>query len=435
MLAREKLEELIPEVGGEFDVIVCGGGPAGIGAALAAADQGAKTLLLESQSYFGGVAAVTFWMPINRLLLNGGNRGGVIDSFVAAVKKFGPDASIPGKEDFICGDGLDVHPDYMKLAILEVLEEAGVHYRLYSPVTEVILDGDTLAGVVTSCRFEKQSFFADAIVDATGDGDVAYKAGAEMVIGREEDGLHMPVSLVFALTNLDEEAFLNYFENSQEQFEEQIREAGQEGYCIADWYDFDRTTIPNTLSVNNGAAVNIGNINAIKARDLTIAERMGLRVAVDFVKIAREKKFPGLENCCLMSTGPQVGVRDTRRLVGEYVLTVEDARTGPEFPDAIARRYGNIDACQIFIGEMKSGYGYPYRCMLPKKVENLLVAGRCGSATFMGHAAGKSMGNIMEIGQAAGVAAAMSSAQNIAPRNLEVEDIQQILISMGVSLD
>jgi hypothetical protein len=271
-------------------------------------------------------------------------------------------------------------------------------------------------------------------VDATGDGDVAFKAGAETVIGREKDGIHMPVSLVFAITNVDVDQFLSYFEGQTEEFERMVEQAGREGYLVADWYDFDRTTLPHTLSVNNGAAVNIGNINATRAGDLTIAERMGIQVAIDFIALAREKKLPGLENVCLMSTGPQVGVRDTRRIVGEYVLTVEDARTGPNFPDVIARRYGNIDACQIFIGEMKSGYGYPYRCLLPKEIENLLVAGRCGSATFMGHAAGKSMGNIMEIGQAAGVAAALCSDGKIPPRLLDTSILQQELTAMGVKL-
>ncbi len=431
---RERLKTLIPQKSGIYDVVVCGGGPAGIGAALAAARQGAKTLLLESQSYFGGVAAVTFWMPINRLLLDGGSRGGVIDDFVKAIKKYGPYAYIEGKEDFICGDGLDVHPDYMKLAIFDLLEAAGVHYRLYSPVTDVQLEGKSITGVVTSCRFDAQLFEADVVVDATGDGDVAFKAGAEMVVGREGDGVHMPVSLVFAISNVDVDRFLSYFEEHTKEFEHIIEEAGREGYTTADWYDFDRTTLPDTLSVNNGAAVNIGNINATRAGDLTVAERMGIHVAIDFINLARDKKLPGLENCFLMSAGPQVGVRDTRRIVGEYVITVEDARTAPDFPDVIARRYGNIDACQIFIGEMKSGYGYPYRCLLPKQIENLLVAGRCGSATFMGHAAGKSMGNIMEIGQAAGVAAALCSSRNISPRLLDVSVLQEELSRMGVKL-
>jgi hypothetical protein len=155
---------------------------------------------------------------------------------------------------------------------------------------------------------------------------------------------------------------------------------------------------------------------------------------VDFVCIARAKQIPGLEDCHLMRTGANVGVRDTRRIVGEYVLTVEDARTGPEFEDVVARKYGAIDANQLFIGEMRSGFAYPYRSLLPKRIENLLVAGRCGSATFLGHAAGKSMGNMMALGQAAGVAAALCSAQGVTPRQLDVRQVQETLRAMGVDL-
>ncbi len=106
--------------------------------------------------------------------------------------------------------------------------------------------------------------------------------------------------------------------------------------------------------------------------------------------------------------------------------------SGPEFDDVVARKFGAIDANQLFIGEMKSGFAYPYRSMLPRKIEYLLVAGRCASATFLGHAAGKSMGNMMALGQAAGVAAAMSVQQHVLPRDLDVGSLQSSLRNMGV---
>lgn len=428
------IESLVPAQGRSYDVVVAGGGMAGLGAAMAAAQNKARTLLLEAESYFGGVAAVTFWMPINRLLLDGGPRGGVVDLFVDAIRHQGPEAYTDGKEDSICGDGLDVHPDYLKLAIFEALETAGVHYRLYSPVTDVLLDGDAVTGVVVSGKSGRQTFHAKVVVDATGDGDVACLAGAEVMEGREEDGRHMPVSLTFALAHVDVDRFLAFLENERTAFEQAISEARDRGYCTAEWYDFDRTTVPGVLSVNNGGAADMGNVDGTDPRHLTIAERMGIQVAVDFVRLAREARLPGLEACYLIGTGARVGVRDTRRVVGEYVFTVDDARTGPQFPDVVARKYGAIDACQIFIGEMESGHGYPYRCLLPKGVDNLLVAGRCGSATFLGLAAGKSMGNMMEVGQAAGVAAALCSAQDLTPRDIDVAQVQDVLRSMGVKL-
>jgi hypothetical protein len=289
-------------------------------------------------------------------------------------------------------------------------------------------------GVVTAGKGERQTLRARVVVDATGDGDVAFRAGAEMVEGREEDGQHMPVSLVFALANVDVDRAMAFKDGQRDAFNALIQEGAGEGYATAAWYSFDRATIPGVINVNNGAYVDIGNIDATQAADLTLAQRMGMQVAIDFVRLARDKQIPGLEACHLVRTGAYLGVRDTRRLVGEYVLTVEDARAGPEFDDVVARKYGAIDANQLFIGEMKSGFAYPYRSLLPKRIDNLLVAGRCGSATFLGHAAGKSMGNMMALGQAAGVAAALCSAEGVTPRLLDVSWLQRVLRSMGVQL-
>jgi hypothetical protein len=296
------------------------------------------------------------------------------------------------------------------------------------------MDANTVTGVMTTSKDGKQTFQANVVVDASGDGDVAHYAGAEMVMGREEDGRSMPVSLVFALANVDVERLLSFVEHKRVQYQQILEEAKSDGYAVAAWYSFDRTTIPGVVNVNNGALHDVGNIDGTKASELTIAERVGMQVAHDFIKLARIKKIPGLENCFLMRVGAHVGVRDTRRLVGEYILTLEDALEAPVFPDVVARKYGAIDANQLFIGPMSSGFGYPYRSLLPRHIDNLLVAGRCASATFLGHAAGKSMGNMIEVGQAAGVAAAMCSTQRISPRALDVVQLQRVLIDMGVHL-
>jgi hypothetical protein len=378
-------------------------------------------------------------MPVNRLFIDRAPRGGVHDAFVAQIQRFGPHASIPGKTNDIDGDGLHVQPEYLRLACFELLETAGCHYRLYSPVMGVLRREDGLAGVVVHSKEGYTEFSARVVVDATGDGDVAYHAGAEMVMGRERDGRLMPVTLVFAVANVDVERALafnpgySFADGYPESFQAIFEQARQKGYCVSDWYAFDRTTLPGVLSVNNGGMRGIGNVDGTRAQDLTVAERLGLQVAIDFVRIARKYQIPGLEECRLLRTGPAVAVRETRRIVGEYVLTVEDARGGVEFEDVVARKYGAIDSTYV-LGPMASGCAYPYRSLLPKGVEDLLVAGRCGSATHLGLAAGKSMGNMMEIGQAAGAAAALCCAHGVRPRQLDVTALQDVLSSMGVRL-
>lgn len=440
-VCRQEAEKWIPEEGTRFDVIVAGGGPAGIGAALASAHKGAKTLLLEARGFFGGVVATSLWMPMNRMRLNGGSRGGVHDLIVRKLEQYGSDAYIEGKTNWSDGDGLHIHPEYLRSAVFELLEENGCHYRLYSPVVGAKTENGVLKAAVVQTKSGLTEFEADVFVDCTGDGDLSFHAGAQMETGREDDGSLMPVTLGFALANVDTTR-LFAFHNGPEWdpvMRRVLAEATEEGFSCAEWYSFDRTTIPGVASVNHGGLKGAGILDATKAKDHTLAERIGISLALDFVKIARTKGIPGLENCHLMRVGSNVGVRETRRVIGEYVLTIEDAINGTEFPDVIARRYGAVDVAGLqedkdYRQLMKSGYAYPYRGLLPVGVERLLVAGRCGSYTHLGLAAGKSMGNMIALGQAAGVAAAFSAQYGITPGMLDPKWVQEFLVQWGVTL-
>jgi flavin-dependent dehydrogenase len=172
MKERKELETLLPRRGELFDVVVAGGGPAGLGAALASAAEGAKTLLLEARGFFGGVAAVSHWMPMNRIMLNGGSRGEMHDLFVKKIKQLGPDASVEGRTNRIDADNLDIHPEYLRLAAFELLEESGCKYRLHSPVTGVVMEGNRVTGVRVLTKDGSDVFNAGVFVDASGDGDV-----------------------------------------------------------------------------------------------------------------------------------------------------------------------------------------------------------------------------------------------------------------------
>ena len=438
-LERSVVEKSIARNGSTYDVIVAGGGPAGLGAALAAAMNGARVLLLEARGYMGGVAAVSGWMPFNRLYRHGVPRGGVHKVFIEKITSM-PDACVPGRTSWTDADGLDIHPDYLRLACLELMEQYGIQYRLHSPVTDVIKQDDRITGVVCDGKYGRAEFYGKVFVDCTGDGDVAFRAGARVMLGRESDGMFMPVTMGFVVGNVDEaRLFRAIEEEGHPAFMERIKSAEAEGYSVSMFYSFDKTTVPGLISVNNGGQRNIGVVNALDMDDLNLAERTGLQVAVDFVTICREKQVPGLENCYLVRTGPSLGVRETRRIEGEYIMGMEEAQKGVHFDDVIAIRYGTIDPGGLeedrnYHGTIKDGHQYPYRCMLPKGVDGLLVAGRCASLTHLGLTVTKSMGNMMGIGQAAGTAAALCAQMDVTPREINVKMVQDRLAEMGVNL-
>lgn len=430
----------LPQKGEKFDVLVCGGGPAGIGAAIAASNLGVKVLLLEGSSLLGGVASAGMWMPVNRITLDGvtvegGRRGGVFNTFVDKILSYGCDAysKVRHPSTDVRG-GLQIHPDFLRQAIFELLEECDCKYRLYSPVVGVVINGNQIKGVEVGTKDGVETFFASCIIDCTGDGDVASYAGVKMKKGRESDGIFLPPALLFAIANVNTEQFFKYKLEEHQMYLKQLELASEKGYLVCKWYDFDETSIPNVINVNNGGLNDWEKLDMTDPADRTVAERMGIKAAIDFVKFARELKIPGLEKCYLARVGYQVAIRDTRRIVGEYTITHEDAIKAPEFHDIVSRRYGFIDAVGYYQAEMVSGHAYPYRCLLPIGVEGLLVAGRCASATHLGFASGRGMGECMGMGQAAGIAAAISVKQGVFPRDVEIAEVQRHIRNSGIKL-
>jgi len=436
---RTEIEALLPQSTDNFDVIIVGGGPAGIGAAIASTMGGAKTLLLEDRTFFGGVAAVSGWMPMNRLMLEGLSRGDVCDLFVRKVRSLGVDASLMGKTSWVDGDGLHIHPDYLRLAVYEIMEDIGCHYLLRSPVTGVEMDGNKIKAVICDGKFGRSVYYGKIFIDASGDGDVAYYAGVPTVKGRESDGVFMPVTLGFVIAGVDEERLFEALDKDYLTIVNSIKAMGGKGYATSMFYSFDKTTVPGAVSINNGGQDDDGIIDASDLHHTNISLRTGLQVAMDFITIVKELKIPGLENCVLIRTGADLGIRETRRIIGDYVMTLEDSQQGVEFDDVVARRYGTIDPGGLvedkdYHGSIINGHAYPYRCMLPKNVEGLLVAGRCASLTHLALTTCKSMGNMMGIGSSAGTAAAMCVKESIAPRDIDIKKLQQRLREMNVKL-
>jgi hypothetical protein len=427
--SRKAIRSHIPNPGTEYDVIVAGGGPAAIGAAVGAARAGAMTAIFESRSQFGGTWTAGMWMNINWFFLDneGTSRGGAHQMIFDRLQQWEGDSYLPGiNRGNVAGGNLLVHPEYLKLALFQIFEDLGIHYGLYSPVTGVLKEADTVTGVKITGREGVVPFRSRTVVDATGDGDALWHAGCEMTEGREYDGRHMPMTLLFCLAGVDEDKLFAYLgEADWKDILASEKEKGE--FNVTSGYGFFRTNIPGMVTVNNGGSADM-EFDGARTRDLTAMERLGNQLALDFVRFARERKIPGLEDCHLSRTGAYVAPRDARRLVGEYVLTEDDVRLGTEFEDTVARKYGGFDAVGFYGGPaFVQGAAYPYRSMLPKRIDNLLAAGRCGSATFLAHGAGKSMGNMIEVGQAAGVAAAIAAIDGVKARDVDVKKVQTFI--------
>jgi hypothetical protein len=436
----------------DYDVIVCGGGPAGIAAAVASAMTGATTLILEGRSQFGGTATAAMWMEINVLFKDDKetSRGGVHEILVNAIRKWGRDASRPGKRNvgwFGTMGNLHCHPEYLKKVIFDLFDEYGIDYQLYSPVVNVERDGSRLTGVVAGVKEGRVTFHGKTIVDATGDGDVAWLAGCEMAASGDEDtGWRPPVTVAWAVCNVDCERFFDWCgQNAVKTFEWKGKECHgfgdvlgmyrEQGCNLPSWVGLAETTIPGVISVNNGTSGDLS-LDFSQSAARTLIEKMAIDQALEFMRLAREEKFPGMENVCLMRTGGFAMARDTRRLIGEYVFTEKDCLEGTDFDDAVASKYGGSDPVGTQRGNVaiKQGAKLPYRMLLPKDVDGLLVTGRCASATMLGHYGGKSMGNMISLGQAAGVAAALCAGEALMPRQLDAAKVQARLAEMGVSL-
>ncbi len=401
------------------DVLVVGGGPAGIGAALGAARTGAKTLLIESCDFFGGVASWSLGMPINQMRPESKPRGVVHELLIEKLLAYGDQAVYIGQHQLYC------NVDYLKVAVLDALDQVGCKYLVHLTVVDTLTEGNRVTGVVVGTKQGLATIAAKAVVDCTGDADVAYFAGAETMM--EFDEPRMPATLLLEMANVSPE---------------QIRAVNMTKLAAAARAKYP--LIPkswrlHTVSnghhywINHTGTRDIGQFDMTDPVQRSEAACVSRRQALQMTQAMREFGGEHLRDIELVATNPQIAVRETRRLKGGYILTEEDAAAGHTFEDTIGWRSGYLDLMGYKFTTMRI-HDVPYRAILPEKVDGLLTAGRSISATHVAMAAGKSMGNCTATGHAAGLAAAMAGKKGIVPREVKVGQIQDALRKDGVDL-
>ncbi len=311
-------------------------------------------------------------------------------------------------------------PETIKKVCLDLAEEAGLDMLLHTLVVGVLGKGRKPTGIVVENKSGRRAILAKVIIDATGDGDVASKAGAPYVFG-DEKGKTLPMTLMFNLRNVDKSRAKKYLNPSIKDFLRTAIEQkevdwsiglgqydGQPGVCAAPMVHEDEVTIWGGT---------IEGLNGVATEDLTKAERLARRHASILLSVLR-RHAPGFEKATLATTASQVGVRESRRILGEYYMTLQDAAEGKKFDD----RVGYVE-----YGKWK--YWVPYRMLVPKKVDSMLVAGRCISAEreLMFRAGLREIPASMVTGQAAGTAAALCARFGTSPRRLSVPKLQEEL--------
>ena len=424
MVYVEKQREL--EIKGKYDVIVCGSGPAGIGAAVTAGRNGVKTLLLEQNGTVGGVATSGLMSHFT---------GDCNSKIYKEVLKRQADARIYQKGEITT----TIEPDVLMNVYFDMLKEANVDVLLYTFVCDTITEDGALKGVIVENKSGRSVYLSKVIIDATGDGDVAYKAGAEYFKGREKDEKMQPATIMFKLGGIDYDraVFPPSFETEVPTEKGELQSLARKilpypaGHVL-----LYKSTLPGVVTVN---MTNCTDVDATKAEDwtrATIVCRSQLSKIVNFLR----EYAPGYENCYIVSSAPLLGIRETRHFKGLYSITENDILEAKVFDDYVVKDahfnfdIHNIDGSGLDKnGSQKNftqnkGYTIPYRCLVPEKVDNLLLSGRNISGTHIAHSNFRAMPICMGIGEAAGAAAALAAKKECKVREINAEEIRKIIM-------
>lgn len=409
----------------QWDALVVGGGLTGVAAAVAARRQGLEVLLLEKAGFLGGAPGTMLinpFMPYSTTV--DGQRFALSRGFFAELQELLREVGGyhgPGRED--------IHEEYLKLALDRLVVREGVRVLFHATLCGVEKSGETIVALQAATKAGTLRFTARRYLDCTGDADLAVMAGCPYQLGRG-DGLCQPMTLCFRIGNVDIPVFRENRQLMQDRYK-QLKAEGKIRNPRENVLVFN-TLVDGMLHFNTTRVVRH---NPVDPLDVTRAEMAAREQMFEIYHFLREQ-VPGFEHSQLVYSAGEIGVRESRKIVGEYVLTQEDLVACTKFPDRIAA--GNYDihnpegsGTSHYYFAPGTWYTIPYRSLLPLKASNLLVAGRCISATHEAQASIRILPIVATLGQAAGVAAAVSLRAGVAPREADVAEIQRILTREG----
>ena len=417
---------MITEFDLHTDVLILGSGPSGFAAAYTAAKSGAKVILVEQNGDVGGISTsglMSHWT---------GSCGSPLFNEILRRSAEKNEGAFKNKITNI------IDPEKLKTLYLEMLNEVGCRVMLYTFAEDSICDGDKVLGATVINKSGKNNIFARITIDATGDGDIAARAGAEFVLGRESDNKMQPATLMFKVGGVDYEraVFLGSFESTYETPNGELQALAKEHipYPAGHILTYE-TTLPGVVTCNMTNAVEI---DGTVADDLTKATLTCRRQIDDIVRYLRDF-VPGYENCFIISSASLIGIRETRHFKGKYTLNEQDILEAKVFDDYVVKdAYFNFDVHNITGSGLdktgtqkhfsqKNGYTIPYRCLLPDVKENLLLCGRNISGTHIAHSNFRAMPICVGIGEAAGAAAYISVSQNRNLNDIDAKEIREII--------
>lgn len=414
---------------GSYDVVVLGGGPAGVCAAMEAAQNGARVLLAEATGMLGGMATIGLVSPFMTNTDRDGERTIVKGLFYKIVERLNRQNSAIMPETT---DSPSVHTSFitryhkhvtpfnsfdLQVVLDSMLEEAGVDVLLYSRFADSIVKDNKIESVVLCCLEGLRSVSAKVYIDCTGNADVAHASGVRTHKGDETSGIPQPATLMFNVLGVDESRYTERPERPVKAY---------------------RTASEGQYAVNH---YHVYNVDACDSKSMSDAHRTARKQVLDAYSVLRDKT-PGFENIQIGQVASVLGVRESRHINGKYTITVDDIANGTKFDDRIAAYGFGMDVHNRsekekgnFKIEVAKVYYIPYRSMVPDGCDNLLVAGKTISCQSQAAGGLRCMPCAMAMGQAAGAAATLAIKNNVCVENVNITDLQSLLKEHGAIID